>query len=149
MDTSQPDNTNALPPEPKPGYDAPGVAPEGTVGGPEVPKDARTMAMLAHLLGAFFCFLGPLLIWLLKKDEDRFIDQEGKEALNFQITMAIGYVASTVIWIIISFVTCGFGAILPVPLIVTIAQVVFGVIAAVAANKGEPYRYPFTLRLIT
>ena len=55
----------------------------------EVSKDARMWAMLCHLLGLFTCFIGPLIIWLIKKDEDPFIDDQGKEALNFQITVAI------------------------------------------------------------
>ncbi len=57
----------------------------------EISKDARMWAMLCHLLGFFTCFIGPLIIWLIKKDEDPFIDNQGKEALNFQITVAIAW----------------------------------------------------------
>ena len=53
----------------------------------QVSKDARNMALLCHLLAIFTGFLGPLILWLLKKDDDSFIDEHGKEALNFQIAL--------------------------------------------------------------
>lgn len=115
---------------------------------PAEKSDARSMAMLAHLLGALFGFVGPLIIWLVKKDESRFVDDQGKEALNFQLTLLIGYVASVVLYIVISFVTCGIGSFVPLPLIVTVLQLVFGIIGAVTANNGEYYRYPFNIRMI-
>jgi uncharacterized Tic20 family protein len=58
----------------------------------EVSNDVKNMGVLCHLLGLFTCFVGPLVIWLLKKDEMPFVDHHGKEALNFQITLAIVYV---------------------------------------------------------
>ena len=106
------------------------------------------MAMLAHLLGALFGFLGPLIIWLIKKDEHPFVNDQGKEALNFQLFLLIGYVVSGILYVIISFVTCGIGALLPIPLIITVLQLVFGIIGAVKANQGEFYRYPLTYRFI-
>jgi len=112
---------------------------EATQGG-EITKDAKTMAMLAHLLGIVLGFIGPLIIWLIKKDEHPFIDDQGKEALNFQITMLIPYVISSILT-----VAC-IGAVL-LPLFWLVA-VVFGILAGVAANKGEAYRYPVCLRLI-
>jgi uncharacterized Tic20 family protein len=115
----------------------------------EPDQEARTMAMLAHLLGAFLSFLGPLIIWLIKKDDDEFIDEQGKEALNFQLTLLIAYVAAGVLWMMVSVVTCGIGAFVPLPLLVTVLQVVFGVIGAVSANRGEHYRYPMTIRMIS
>ena len=54
-------------------------------------KDDRTFGMLAHLLGAFTSFVGPLVIWMIKKEESPFVDDQGKEALNFQITIGLGY----------------------------------------------------------
>ncbi|MEC7445671.1 MAG: DUF4870 domain-containing protein, partial [Planctomycetota bacterium] len=51
----------------------------------EFPKDVANMAMLAHLLGALVGFLGPLILWVVKKDEHEFIDDQSKEALNFQL----------------------------------------------------------------
>src|SRR4051794_22840279 len=87
--------SNQTPPPPPPSSNDPGGntgnAAPGLQGapaiyaGPPPTKDAVTMGMLCHLLGIFTGFLGPLIIWLLKKDEHPFIDDQGKEALNFQI----------------------------------------------------------------
>lgn len=108
----------------------------------EVSKDARTMALLCHLLGVFTSILVPLILWLVKKDEDEFIDDQGKEALNFQITIIIAWVAA----IIISIVTFGIGVIL-FPLL-GLYVMIFGIIAALKSNEGVRYRYPATIRLI-
>ncbi|MCJ7730588.1 MAG: DUF4870 domain-containing protein [Sedimentisphaerales bacterium] len=106
----------------------------------EVSKDARMWAMLCHLLGLFTCFIGPLIIWLIKKDEDPFVDDQGKEALNFQITVAIAGIVSAVLTIV-----C-IGAFLGVA--VSIADLIFAIIASVKANSGEAYRYPVCIRFI-
>lgn len=111
-------------------------------------KDDRQMAMLAHLLGALFGFLGPLIIWLTKRDTSPFVDDQGKEALNFHLTLLIAYAATSVIWIVLMFVTCGFGAFLPLPLVVSVLQLVFGIIGCTKANAGEAYRYPICIRFI-
>ena len=71
--------------------------PEVSTDQPEVSKDARNMAMLCHLLAIFTGFLGPLIIWLIKKDEDPFVDEHGKEALNFQITVFIAMFVSGIL----------------------------------------------------
>jgi uncharacterized Tic20 family protein len=100
------------------------------------------MAMLCHLLGALLGILGALIMWLVKKDDHPFIDDQGKEAVNFHLTLLI----CQLVCLVISFVTCGFGAILHlVPLIL---QLVFGIIGATKANNGEWYRYPFNIRFI-
>ena len=106
----------------------------------DIPKDAKTMAMLCHLLAIFTSFLGPLIIWLVKKDEHPYIDEQGKEALNFQITVALAMVAS----VLLSFACIGL-VIMPV---VGILDLVFCIIATVKVNDGEPYRYPISLRLV-
>lgn len=115
----------------------------GNVASPD--SDARTMAMLAHLLGALCGFLGPLIIWLVKKDESRFVDDQGREALNFQLTLLIAYVAIVVLHMVTTFATWG---VLPFPLIIGVFQLVFGIIGAVRANNGEYYRYPFSIRFV-
>jgi uncharacterized Tic20 family protein len=111
----------------------------------EVPSttDDRTMAMLCHLGGMLTGFLVPLIIWLIKKDQSRFVDDQGKEALNFQISLLI-YLLIT---IPIGIVTCGFGFVLTFA--VAIYGMVMAIIAAVKSNSGECYRYPLTLRLIS
>lgn len=106
-----------------------------------VSQDDKTMAMLCHLLGLLTSFVGPLIIWLIKKDQSRYVDEQGKEALNFQITMAIGWIVAAVL----TPVACIGVLLYPV---VGIANIVFCIMACIAANKGEPYRYPVCLRLI-
>jgi uncharacterized Tic20 family protein len=103
-------------------------------------NDDRNLAMLAHLLGIVSGFVGALIIWLIKKDQSAFIDEQGKEALNFQITVMIAFIAS---WILM-FVLIGM---LLMPLLL-IANLVFCILAAVAVSKGEHYKYPFAIRLL-
>ena len=116
---------------------APPPAPTGTA-----PADQRTMALVAHILGIFTWFIGPLIIWMINKDDSSkgFVIDQAKEALNFQITITIAMLISFVLMIVI------IGGLLA-PL-VGILNLVFCIIAAVKANNGEAYRYPFTLRLI-
>jgi len=116
---------------------APPPAPTGTA-----PADQRTMALVAHILGIFTWFIGPLIIWMINKDDSSksFVTDQAKEALNFQITITIAMLISFVLMVVI------IGGLLA-PL-VGILNLVFCIIAAVKANNGEAYRYPFTLRLI-
>lgn len=104
-------------------------------------KDECNLAMLAHLLGIFSGFVGPLVIWLIKRDESAYIADQSREALNFQITVAIALFASIVLKIVL------IGIVL-VP-IVFIVNFVLSIIAAVDASKGKAYRYPFALRLVS
>lgn len=108
------------------------------------PQEQRTMALVAHILGIFTWFVGSLIIWLINKDDAQkgFIVDQAKEALNFQITITIAFVVAFILTII------SFGLLFFLPALVGIANVVFCIIAAVKANNGEAYRYPFTLRLI-
>jgi uncharacterized Tic20 family protein len=106
----------------------------------EVSKDARMWGMLCHLLGLFTCFIGPLIIWLIKKGEDPFIDNQGKEALNFQITVAIAGIVSALLAAVCIGVFLGIA--------VSIADLVFCIIASIKANSGEAYRYPVSIRFI-
>ena len=71
-------------------------------------KDARTIALLTHIIGIFTSFVVPLIIYLIKKDEDLFIADQSKEALSFRITVIIAYFAL----IVISITTVGLGALL-------------------------------------
>lgn len=111
-------------------------APTGKV----VSKDARTWGMLCHLLAIFTSFIAPLIIWLIKKEEDPFIDNQGKEALNFQITVAI---ASIVSGFLVAFCIG-----IPMLIAVCVADLVFCIIATVKANSGVAYRYPVSIRFI-
>jgi len=109
--------------------------------GGEVPPEARTFGMLCHLLGIFTGFLGPLIIWLIKKDQSKFADYHGKEALNFQLTVLIGWIAS----IILVYVFC-IGTL--TGLAVLVIDLIFLIKGTLAANKGESYRYPISIRFI-
>lgn len=106
----------------------------------EVTKDAKTMALLCHVLAIFTGFLGPLILWIIKKDENAFIDYHGKEALNFQITVLIAAIVSGVLTI----VCVGFFLLAAVG----IGNIVFCIIASLKANAGELYRYPVSIRLV-
>ena len=102
-------------------------------------KDACTMAMLAHLLGFFTGFVGPLIIWLVKKEEP-FVEQEARESLNFQITLLIGYlIAGALTMVCIGFL------LIPALLVV---DLVFCIMGTMKAKEGQPYVYPFAIRLI-
>ncbi|MFI6734549.1 DUF4870 domain-containing protein [Nonomuraea sp. NPDC050451] len=109
--------------------------------GPRPGTDDTTMAMLSHLLGLLVSWVGPLIIYLMKKDESPYVRDQAAEALNFQITMFIGYVISGFLMII-------FIGVLLLP-VVWILSLIFHIQAAMATNKGERYRYPFAVRLIT
>jgi uncharacterized Tic20 family protein len=109
-------------------------------------KDARIWAMLCHI-GAFAGYIipfghivAPLVIWLIKKDESPFVDDQGKESLNFQISMSIYAIIGLVLTLVV------IGAVLLIAAM--IFDVVMVIIAAVRANSGERYRYPLCMRFI-
>lgn len=115
-------------------------------------NDERTWALIGHL-SAFSAFvtlvggiLGPLIVWLVKRDTLPFAAAQAKEALNFNITVAIAFVALGVFTIM----TLGIGVVLtwPIGLALFVAWFVLTIVAAVKANDGVAYRYPFTLRLV-
>lgn len=112
------------------------------VPGPE----ARQWAMLCHFaafLGLVIPFgnlLGPLIVWQIKKDLDPFVDAQGKEALNFQISVAL----AALLCFLLMVVVIGF----PLLLLVSIAALVLTIIAGIKANEGQAYRYPFAWRLV-
>ena len=102
------------------------------------------MAMLAHLLGGITCLLGPLIIWLIKKDESPFVNDQGKEAVNFQLSILLGYVLAGILSFI-PIVNCFTWLFFPA---FGIAGLVFGILGCLEANKGVVYRYPYALRFI-
>lgn len=108
----------------------------------ELSKDVTNMAMLAHLLGALTGFVGPLIMWLVKKDDHEFVEDQSKEALNFQLTLLIWHVAAAAI----VFASCGF--IFFAPLLPVVLQLVFGIMGATTASKGEAYHYPMTIQFV-
>jgi len=103
--------------------------------------------MLCHVIALcgfigipFGNILGPLVVWLLKREEDPFIDAQGKEALNFQISMTIYALVS----LILIFILIGFVLLFAI----AIVNIVLVIIASIKAYNGESYRYPLTIRFI-
>jgi hypothetical protein len=103
-------------------------------------------AMIAHLsaLSGFVIpfgnILGPLIVWLVKKEEMSFVDDQGKEALNFNISITIyGIISAILTVVLIGFVML---------LILAVVWLVLAIMAGIKANEGTAYRYPLTLRLV-
>jgi uncharacterized Tic20 family protein len=103
-------------------------------------KDECNLAMLAHLLGIFTGFVGALLLWLTKRNQGGFVADQTREALNFQITIAIALVAGIMLKVILI-------GMLLVP-VLFVVNFIFCLLAALSASKGHAYRYPFALRLV-
>lgn len=130
----------------------------------EEDREARTWATISHLAALaaltgipFANVLGPLVVWLVKRHDHPFVDDQGKEALNFQISLSLYLVAGAVVLTPLVLV----GALLPVlpgllliPVLVLagVGLLVFGlvmvVLASIRANEGVSYRYPLTIRLV-
>jgi len=113
---------------------------------PELSQEAKQWAMLSHLAAfAVFVFpfgniIAPLLVWQLKKDLDPYVEHNGKEAVNFQITIAL----VMLLCMLMMFYWIGFLLLLAVGLY----WLVITIVAGIKANNGEGYRYPWTIRFI-
>ncbi len=112
----------------------------------EMDQETRQWAMACHLSSLiayagvpFGNIVGPLVIWLIKREESPFIDAHGKESLNFQITMTLYGFASLILFV------CGIGILTLIGVI--IAGLVYSIKASIAANEGRMYEYPDFLRL--
>ena len=109
-------------------------------------REERMWAMFCHLGGlAGFIFpfgniIAPLVIWLVKKEEYPLVDDQGKESINFQISMTIYILAS----VVLIFLVIG----IPLLIILGIFSLIVVIIAAIKANEGEKYRYPLTIRFL-
>ena len=109
-------------------------------------QEVRQWAMFCHfaafagLLIPFGNLLGPLVVWQPKRDFDPFVDDQGKEALNFHITVSI----AALVCMLLALVVIGF---LLLPLL-GLAALVLTIIAGIKANEGQAYRYPFSWRLV-
>ena len=119
--------------------------------------EERQWGMFGHLsaltglvTGGLGNFLGPLIIWQMKKETSPFAADEAKEALNFNITLLIVGIVFGIVGALFTVITLGLGAILvvPVALALGVAWLAFTVVAAMKANEGVAYRYPLTIRLI-
>jgi uncharacterized Tic20 family protein len=166
QDPQQPshDQPGGYPPPPPPGVPPPppaqgyGAPPPGQPYSQQVPgppagpfsplvgraltSDETLWSMLGHLGGIILGFIAPLIVMLTKGNESPYTRYNAVEALNFQITAVIAYVVSYIL------VAISFGILFFLPFLVWIGVIVFSVMAGMAANKGETYRYPVTLRLV-
>ncbi|MFJ3034168.1 DUF4870 domain-containing protein [Curtobacterium pusillum] len=107
---------------------------------PMSPEDQRLWATLTHIGGIFFNFIAPLVAYLVLRDRGGFIREHTRVALNFHITIAIAYAVGTLtVWL-------GIGVL--IALAAGVLSLVFGIMAAVAANRGEFYRYPLSIEFI-
>ncbi len=116
---------------------------------PDIKRDDKNMAMLAHLLPLFgFMIPGlniviPLVIWLMKRDKSLYIEHHARESLNFQITVSL----LAILWVMLKLMLVGL-LLLPLVPVIIIVVLVFMVRAAMKAGSGEFYRYPMSLRLV-
>ena len=109
-------------------------------------KDERMWGMLCHLTAfsgfiiPFGSIIAPLIIWLIKKEEMPFVDDQGKESLNFQLTMLIAFIISFVLmFVFIGFLLIG---------VLCIYEIVVVIMASMKSNDGVRYRYPWAIRFI-
>lgn len=106
----------------------------------QVASSDTMIATLTHIGGIFFGFLPSLIVWLIHKDTNPYITEQSREALNFQLTMLIALFASVILMIVgIGFILFG---------LLQVVNLVVCIIAAIKVANGEPFRYPFSLRLI-
>lgn len=102
--------------------------------------------MLCHLLSILTGFIGPLILWLVKKDQSPFINHHGREALNFQITVLLAYLVLFGLTFALMFIFVGV-LLVPLLIVLPVLALVAEIIACMAANRGEWHRYPCCLRL--
>jgi uncharacterized protein len=119
-------------------------------------SEVRNWGLAAHLsayVGAWIAlaFIGPLVVWLLKREDHPFIDHHAKEALNFNLSFLLYGIVGTVIAVPLGLLTLGIGLIplVVVAVVLVLAWLILPILAAVKAANGEGYRYPFTIRFVS
>jgi uncharacterized protein len=105
------------------------------------PSDEKLWATLIHVGGILFGFLPALIGYLVLKDRGPFIRQHTATALNFQITLLIAYVVGSILIVVLIGLVIMFLA--------WLAAIIFGIIAAIAANNGQPYTYPLAIKFVS
>ena len=135
MTTPPPPGNPPQPPQ-QPPYGGPAAAPQ-----PMSPADEKLWATLVHIGGIFFNFIPALIGYLLLKDRGPFVRAHTTAALNFQLTMLIGYVVGSILTIVFIGVL--------ILIAVGILSLVFSIIAALKANQGEFYTYPLSIKFIS
>jgi len=106
-----------------------------------VTQDEKTLGIVMHVLClAGFPILGPLIVWLVKKDQSSYLDLQGRELLNFQL--------SYLVYAFLSFLLCFILIGIPLLIAVGVATIVLTIIGIVNASEGKVYRFPLTIRLL-
>lgn len=109
-------------------------------------KDERTWGMLCHILSLaglvipLGSVIGPLVMWLIKKEESHFVDTQGKESLNFQLTILV----AVLMCIPLAFIIIG----IPIAILLSILSIVFPIMGGIKANEGKNYKYPYSIKFI-
>ncbi len=103
-----------------------------------ISSDDKLWALLAHLSYFVLGVFGPLIIWLVKRDDSEFVEDQAKEALNFQLSV-----------VIVSLVCAVTVCLIPVSVVVAIGGIVYSIIGGIKAYDGVAYRYPYTFRIVT
>lgn len=134
----QPGPQHPYQPGPQQPYQQPGAYQQPQQ--PLSPSDEKLWSTLTHVGGILFNFVVPLITYLVFKDRGPFVREHTRQALNFTLTMLIGYVAGTILSVI------GIGFL--ISLAAWVLSIIFGIIAAIAANKGEMYKYPIAIQFI-
>lgn len=135
-ETNQNAEPSEVPAGNRPTHEQPGAEEHETADQPESSKDARGMAMLCHLLGVVG-FVGPLVIWLNEKDKHRFVDEHGRAAMNYQISILIYYFVSWLLSLLFIGIILLF--------VLTLVHFVLVIIGAVRASCGKTWRYPIAI----
>lgn len=108
---------------------------------PGVSQDDKTLGIVMHILCLVgFPILGPLIVWLIKKDNSPYLDAQGRELLNFQI--------SYIIYALVSFVLCLIFIGFLLLFVIGIAMLVLTIVGIVSAAEGKVYRFPLTIRML-
>lgn len=121
---------------------------------PVSPHDSRYWAMGAHLgaiagalVGGIAAFVAPLVVWLVRREDDPFAAEHGLESLNFNLTVLLVMIVGVILGFVTVFI--GFIVIGPLLLVVGVLWLIFTIQATVAASNGQPYRYPMSIRFIS
>ncbi len=112
----------------------------------EMTQNERSWAMFCHLSAfagfiiPFGSLIGPIVVWSIKKDQYPLVDDQGKESINFQISMLIYFIVSAILIILL----------IGIPLLIALFffKLIITVVAAIKANEGVSFRYPLTIRFI-
>ena len=106
----------------------------------QVSQNEKTMTMLIWITSIFTGFIGPLVIWMMKKDESEYINQQGRNYFNYAISYSIYAIVSMVLMmVLIGYLTI---------FVIIIAEIIYTILALVSSNKGEDYVVPFSIEIL-